>query len=160
MIRVVVMGAGGKIGGLIIFLIFATDGMEVAGAVELRGHPSVGKDVGEVAGLVKTDIVIQDDLRSCIRKADVIIDFTDRGESIHHLRMAAQNNIPIVIGTKGLLVEDMVQIQNLSKDTRCVLAPYVGLDLRYLRGAIRAAVWAIDQPNGLYDMQDIPGSDL
>jgi 4-hydroxy-tetrahydrodipicolinate reductase len=156
MIRAVVTGAGRKIGNSIVFLIFATDGMEVVGAVEQKGHPAIGKDVGEVAGLVDTGILIQDDLEACLDKADVIIGFTDRDESIYHLKTASKRNTPIVIGTKGLLYEDMGQIRNLSKDTRCVLAPSVGLDLRYLRGAIRAALWIINQPNGLYDMQDIP----
>ena len=27
----------------------------------------------------------------------------------------------------------------------------------FARGAIRAAVWVVDQPNGLYDMQDVLG---
>jgi 4-hydroxy-tetrahydrodipicolinate reductase len=27
----------------------------------------------------------------------------------------------------------------------------------FARGAIRAALWIVDQPNGLYDMQDVLG---
>jgi 4-hydroxy-tetrahydrodipicolinate reductase len=27
----------------------------------------------------------------------------------------------------------------------------------FARGAIRAALWVVDQPNGLYDMQDVSG---
>jgi 4-hydroxy-tetrahydrodipicolinate reductase len=156
MIRAVVTGAGRKIGNSIVFLVFATDGMEVVGAVEQDGHESIGKDVGDVAGLVHAGIVIQSDLECCLDKADVIIGFTDREESIEHLKTASKRNVPIVIGTRGLLYEDMGQVRNLAKNTRCVLVPSIGLDLRYLRGAIRAALWVIHQPNGLYDMQDVP----
>ncbi|MCX5851948.1 MAG: 4-hydroxy-tetrahydrodipicolinate reductase, partial [Deltaproteobacteria bacterium] len=39
MVKVIVLGAGGKMGGRIISLISSTDGIRVAGAVERKGHP-------------------------------------------------------------------------------------------------------------------------
>ena len=38
MLKAIVTGAGGKMGGRIIALIHATDGIELAGAVEQPGH--------------------------------------------------------------------------------------------------------------------------
>ena len=56
MIRAIVTGAGGRMGGRIVTLIAETDGIELAGAVERKGHPLIGKDVGEGLGLGRTGI--------------------------------------------------------------------------------------------------------
>ena len=44
MIKAIVMGGAGRMGGRIITLISATDGIEVVGAVERKGHPLIGTD--------------------------------------------------------------------------------------------------------------------
>ena len=49
MIKAIVTGAGGRMGGRIISLITETDGIELVGAVEQKGHPLIGKDIGEAA---------------------------------------------------------------------------------------------------------------
>ena len=51
MVRAIVTGAGGRMGGRIVSLIGETEGIELAAAVERKGHPLVGKDVGEGLGL-------------------------------------------------------------------------------------------------------------
>ena len=50
MIKTLVAGAGGRMGGRIIPLIVESGDMEVAGAVEKEGHPAVGRDLGRMAG--------------------------------------------------------------------------------------------------------------
>ncbi len=63
-------------GGRIISLIAETEGIELAGAVERKGHPAIGRDVGEGLGLGRTGILIGDDLDRLYRQGDVVIDFT------------------------------------------------------------------------------------
>jgi 4-hydroxy-tetrahydrodipicolinate reductase len=48
MIKAIVMGAGGRMGGRISSLLAATEGVEVAAGVEKKGHPAIGKDLGEM----------------------------------------------------------------------------------------------------------------
>ncbi len=51
MIKAIVSGAGGRMGGRIIHMMEAAAGISLAGAFERPDHPAVGQDVGEVVGL-------------------------------------------------------------------------------------------------------------
>ena len=59
MVKAIVMGAGGKMGGRIASIINMTDGIEVAAAVEKAGHPVIGQDMGEILGLGKKGVPIR-----------------------------------------------------------------------------------------------------
>src|SRR2546427_8371000 len=49
-IKVVVTGAGGRMGTRLVTLIKESPNLELVGAVEGKGHPAVGADAGETAG--------------------------------------------------------------------------------------------------------------
>ena len=51
MIRAAVTGAAGRMGGQIVRLICETAGIGLTAAVERPGHPSLGRDAGELAGV-------------------------------------------------------------------------------------------------------------
>ena len=133
MVKAIVAGAGGKMGGRITGLIAATDGIQVAGAFEKEGHPLIGRDVGEIHGLGKTGVVIKGSLEDCIREGDVVIDFTHHESSVKHLETAVKHKAPIVIGTTGFTADEMKRIRELAPQTRCVLAPNmsVGVNLMF-----------------------------
>jgi len=131
-VKVIVTGAAGRMGSRIIKLICETEGVELAGAVECKGHALVGKDAGECHGLGAKGINIHDDLSRCIEKGDVVIDFTYHEVSVNHLRIAAQNNRAMVIGSTGFDKEEMETINNLSKDTRCVVAPNMSVGVNVM----------------------------
>lgn len=132
MVKAVVTGAGGKMGGRILGLISATDGIEVAAAVEKSGHPLVGQDYGEVHGLGKKGIPIVAGLENGIRQGDVVIDFTHHEASLTHLGLAVENKKAIVIGTTGFGADAMVEIKKMAKDTRCVLAPNMSVGVNVM----------------------------
>jgi 4-hydroxy-tetrahydrodipicolinate reductase len=132
MVRVIVAGAAGRMGGRIISFISETEGIEVAGAVEMKGHPLVGKDVGERLGLDKTGIIIEDDIQKCVRNGDVIIDFTNHETSLFHLGIAAENNRAIVIGSTGFTLGEMEEARKLAERTRCVLAPNMSIGVNVM----------------------------
>ncbi len=132
MIKAIVTGAGGRMGGRIISFLAGTDGIELAGAVERKGHPLLGKDVGEGLGLGRTGVLIGDDLAGCIGQGDVVIDFTSHDVSAGHLRVAAENGRAIVIGSTGFTVEEMKMIGERADDVRCVLAPNMSIGVTVL----------------------------
>ncbi|HYY36168.1 MAG TPA: 4-hydroxy-tetrahydrodipicolinate reductase, partial [Xanthobacteraceae bacterium] len=49
--RLIVAGAGGRMGRTLIHAIAATDGVTLAGAVEAASSAVIGRDAGELAGL-------------------------------------------------------------------------------------------------------------
>ena len=56
--RLIVAGAGGRMGRTLIHAIAVTDGVVLAGAVEAPGSAVIGRDAGELAGLGQNGIVV------------------------------------------------------------------------------------------------------
>ncbi|SEM15045.1 dihydrodipicolinate reductase [Syntrophus gentianae] len=132
MVKTIVTGAGGRMGGRIISLMEADEGIDLAAAVERGDHPVVGRDVGEILGLEKRGIVVEKDFNACISKGDVAIDFTSHSASVQNLKIAAQHRRPMVIGSTGFSPEELEEIRGLAQSVPCVLAPNMSVGVNVL----------------------------
>jgi len=132
MVKAVVTGAAGRMGGKIISLISSSEAISVVGAVELSGHPIIGRDIGQGLGLGNTGILVCDKLSDCIEKADVVIDFTNHEASLNYLKVAHEKNRAIVIGSTGFSPDEVRQIKELAKNTRCVLTPNMSVGVNVM----------------------------
>ena len=132
MIRAIVMGAGGRMGGRLVTLLKETEGIELSGAVEQKGHALQGKDVGEGLGLGKTGIIIGDDLEKCMDNGDVVIDFTSHEASLRHLEMAAAKKKAIVIGSTGFTAGELARVREFAGSVRCVQAPNMSIGVNVM----------------------------
>lgn len=132
MVKVIVTGAGGKMGGRIISLISPLNDIKVTGAVEIAGHPLIGNDVGANLGLGKTGVNVCDRLADCIDQADVVIDFTSHEASLNNLIIAAEKKRAIVIGSTGFTSEEMKKVRELCGNSRCVLAPNMSVGVNVM----------------------------
>ncbi len=133
MIKVLVTGAGGRMGRRIVALLAERSDISIGGAAEQAGHPLVGSDAGEGAGVGKTGILIREGLEACIADGDVVIDFSHHEASVRHLEIAARAGKAIVIGSTGFTAAEDRKIQGLAAETRCVKAPNmsVGVNVMY-----------------------------
>ncbi|MGB9713202.1 4-hydroxy-tetrahydrodipicolinate reductase [Dissulfurimicrobium hydrothermale] len=134
MIRAIVAGAGGRMGGRIINIIEADKDITLAAAFERKGSRFAGQDAGIVAGLNRAlGIIVQEGLEGVIDEGDVLIDFTFHEATLNHARIAAGAKKPMVIGTTGLSAAEIDEIRNLARSFPCVLAPNmsVGVNLLY-----------------------------
>ena len=75
-LRVVMAGAGGRMGRTIIKAISETPGVTLTGALEGAGSPLIGQDAGVLAGLAANNIKIGSDAKAALANADAVIDFT------------------------------------------------------------------------------------
>lgn len=132
MIRAIVTGAGGRMGGRIISLMTADKDIQLTGAIEQRGHKLVGQDVGEKVGLGKTGIIVRDSTEACAANADVIIDFTHHEVSLDNLAVAVKHNLAIVIGSTGFTAGEMEKIKKTAVQTRCVLSPNMSVGVNVM----------------------------
>ncbi len=132
MVKVVVTGAGGRMGGRIISLISMMEDIEVVAAVEVAGHPIIGRDVGQGLGLGQTGITACDKLTDCIDQSDVVIDFTNHEASLRYLKIAGEKNRAIIIGSTGFTTDEMKKVKDLAKNTRCVLAPNMSVGVNVM----------------------------
>ncbi len=132
MIKAVVTGAGGRMGGRIISLIAGDESIRLSGAVEQKGHELIGRDIGEKLGLGATGVIVTDNLAAFAGKGDVIIDFTHHEVSLRHIEFAAENNLAIVIGSTGFTADEMERIKNLAVKTRCVVSPNMSVGVNVM----------------------------
>ncbi|WP_337288025.1 4-hydroxy-tetrahydrodipicolinate reductase [Candidatus Methylomirabilis sp.] len=132
MIRAVVCGAAGRMGGRIIAMIQAADDFTLAGAVERPGNPRIGQDAGEVAGIGKIGIPLVGDLGTVMGEGQVVIDFTAPQATMTHLAIAAHAKVPVVVGTTGLNAADLERIQELSSAAPCVVSPNMSVGINVL----------------------------
>ncbi len=132
MVKVIVTGAGGKMGRRISSLVMAEKDMELVGAVERQGHPSLGKDIGELLGLGKTGLIVQENLKKVINSGQVIIDFSAPESTLTHLRLVVEHKKAMVIGTTGFSEEELREIKDLAKNIPCLMSPNMSLGVNLL----------------------------
>jgi 4-hydroxy-tetrahydrodipicolinate reductase len=130
-VKAIIVGAAGKMGSRVIHIIRETPSIELYRAIERSGHPSIGRDIGELIGLGKLGIPLEGGWKK--EGGDVIINFSNPTASLESLEFARETGLAIVIGTTGFSQEQMEKVKALSKNVRCVLAPNmsVGMNLMF-----------------------------
>src|ERR1700682_1509531 len=80
--RLIVAGAGGRMGRTLVRAIAETKGLALAGALEDAGSPLLGQDSGVLAGLPANGIKLATDAKPLFANADGIVDFTAPNASV------------------------------------------------------------------------------
>ena len=96
MIKVVVCGASGRMGQTIGRMVNESSDLELVGGINLKPSSFFGAEIVEAKNaesLITTT------------KADVLIDFTIAAAAVENVKMAARNNVALVVGTTGFTPE-------------------------------------------------------
>jgi 4-hydroxy-tetrahydrodipicolinate reductase len=121
MIRVLVAGAAGKMGGEVVRAVTAADGMEIAGCVD-PGALGVSVESG-VRGLTYE---CRSDLAETIAEVspDVLVDFTHPASVEGNIRVALAQGVDCVVGTTGLSEDKLAELADLApQGTTLFVAP-------------------------------------
>ena len=105
-LRIIIAGAGGRMGQANIRAVASHPGVVLAGAFDRAGAASIGKDAGLLAGIEALDIAVSDDVTALLDGADAIIDFTAPAASVALAKQAAAKGLVHVIGTTGCLEDE------------------------------------------------------
>jgi 4-hydroxy-tetrahydrodipicolinate reductase len=136
-VRVMVIGAPGRMGRRVIDLIRAEPGLELAGALAHAAHPDLGRDVGDIAGVGPMGVSLEHDLGNKLPQSDVIIDFSIPTATLEYMPMVAAANKAMVIGTTGFTGSQLEDITRLSQGMRCFVAPNMSLGVNVLFQVLR-----------------------
>ena len=133
MTKIIVAGAGGKMGQRICANALASDKIQLVGAIERSGHPQSGTDIGLICGWGKqTGILLSENLDTLLPQADVLIEFTNPAITIAHLESVVKHGKAMVIGTTGLNDAELAAVQKLGSQIPCVLSPNMSLGVNLL----------------------------
>lgn len=141
-IKVGVIGAGGRMGRMLIEAVQDNSKTILNAAIERQGSSLVGADAGEVAAIGRLEVQIVDDLKVVINDIDVLIDFSLPDATEQNMQICAANNVAMVIGTTGFNEQ---QEQVLAKASEKIAIVYAGnystgvnLSLKLLNMAAKA----------------------
>jgi 4-hydroxy-tetrahydrodipicolinate reductase len=143
--RLIVAGAGGRMGRTLVRTIDATPGLVLAGALEAPTSPLLGKDAGVLAGLPENGVKLSADLWSLSAQADGIVDFTVPGATIANVAIAAQRRLVHVIGTTGLTESDDAVIKSVTSQAVVVKAGNMSLGINLLAALVKRVAKALDE---------------
>jgi len=132
-------------GKTLIGLIAQNPATTLAGAVEAPGHPAIGKDAGEFAGVGRLDVAITHDFAALATPDAVALDFTNADAALDHLRLAARHGSPIVIGSTGFSATQQAEVEQLAPRTRSVVSSNMSVGIAVLHRAVREVAAALGQ---------------
>ena len=122
-IKVGVIGAGGRMGRMLIEAVQDNSQTILNAAIERQGSSLVGADAGEVAAIGRLEVQIVGDLKVVINDIDVLIDFSLPDATEQNMQICAANNVAMVIGTTGFNEQ---QEQVLAKASEKIAIVYAG----------------------------------
>lgn len=142
--RLIVAGAGGRMGRTLIRAIDETPGCVVAGALEAPGSELLGQDCGVLAGLPANGIEISCDLWTISKDAHGILDFTVPAATIANVAIAAQRGLVHVIGTTGLSSSDNAVIKSVTQRAVVVQSGNMSLGVNLLAALVKQVAQSLD----------------
>jgi 4-hydroxy-tetrahydrodipicolinate reductase len=143
--RLIVAGAGGRMGRALTRVISETPGAILTGALEAPGSELLGKDAGVLAGLPANGIELSADLWTLSANADGILDFTVPGATIANVAIAAQRGLVHVIGTTGLSSSDDAVIKSVTSRAIVVKSGNMSLGVNLLAALVKRVAESLDE---------------
>ncbi|MBQ0724675.1 MAG: 4-hydroxy-tetrahydrodipicolinate reductase [Cycloclasticus sp.] len=143
MANIAISGASGRMGLNLIKACFLNPSALLGAAIERKDAVSLGKDVGDIAGIETQGIQISADLQSELSNFDVLVDFTRPDACIQKLALCEANNKAMVIGTTGFSDEQKALIEKASQSIPVVFSPNMGIGVNVTLKLLELAAKAI-----------------
>ena len=141
---IVVTGASGRMGQMLVKGITASDKARLVGCVERAGHAWIGRDVGECMGGAPLGVTVTDDPLEAFARAQAVIDFTAPAATVEFAALAAQARAVHVIGTTGLEAAHLAKIDAASRHAVIVRAGNMSLGVNLLVKLTQKVAAALD----------------
>lgn len=141
---IVVTGASGRMGRMLIRQVAESPHLRLAGAVERAGHPWIGEDAGRVTGGEALGVAVTDDALAAFAGARGVIDFTAPAATVHFAALAAQARAVHVIGTTGLDADDLTRISAAARHAVIIRAGNMSLGVNLLVRLAERVAAALD----------------
>jgi 4-hydroxy-tetrahydrodipicolinate reductase len=141
--RLVVAGASGRMGRILVQMIHETEGAALAGALEQPDSIAIGQDAGLLAGCGQMGINISGDALKAISIADGILDFTSPQASVELAGLAAQARVVHVIGTTGFSAEDLTRLEAAARHAVIIKSGNMSLGVNLLAALVEKVAKAL-----------------
>src|SRR5256885_4240668 len=89
MVDIVVAGAAGRMGARIIACLGEAPDLRLVAALEASGHPALGADAGDIAGVGRRGVPVTADATAALTAGRMLVEFSTPDATLEHVRMAA-----------------------------------------------------------------------
>jgi 4-hydroxy-tetrahydrodipicolinate reductase len=143
--RLAVLGAGGRMGRMLVQSIAASSGAKLSAAIERSGSGLIGQDAGVLAGLGPLGVALADDLAGLAGQIDCLVDFTSPDATVEAARACAAMGVAHVIGTTGLDEGHLSAIAEAATRTPIVRSGNMSLGVNLLATLVRQVADALGE---------------
>jgi 4-hydroxy-tetrahydrodipicolinate reductase len=138
-LRVVVVGAGGRMGQTLIRAVLGETRMRLVGALDRQQAAVLGQDTGLLCGGPASGVVVTADPLPAFAQTDVVLDFTAPDATLAYAELSAQARVVHVIGTTGMGPEHDERLKAAARHCRIVRSGNMSLGVNLLAGLLRRA---------------------
>lgn len=137
-IAIGINGACGRMGQCLLACALNDPAVRIALALEAPGHPHLGRDLGEAAGMRPVGIVVRSET-PLDQHLDVMIDFSQPEGTMAALAVCLQHRWPLVVATTGHTIEQRQEIEAAAHEIPLLLSPNMSLAVNVLMALARQA---------------------
>jgi 4-hydroxy-tetrahydrodipicolinate reductase len=150
MIKLVMAGAAGRMGKIILQLAGRDKAFKIVGGLEQRGNAALGHDLGPVLGRDLMGVKITHDATATLQDADVLIDFSHFSAIPQNLKAAIKTRTAYVIGITGIPAATLQLIRAASKKIPIIQSPNMSVGVNLLFSLAAMAGKVLDES---YDLE-------
>lgn len=143
-IRIAILGATGRMGGALLRAIGETPGAVLSGASASANSRWLGQDASAPAGGPSQGVIIEQDVASAIRNANVAIDFALPAATGTNVQACVARRCAMVIGATGIDAQVRAQIEQAARQIPIVVAANMSLGVNLLLKLTEMAAKALD----------------
>ncbi|MEO8531760.1 MAG: 4-hydroxy-tetrahydrodipicolinate reductase, partial [Deltaproteobacteria bacterium] len=134
---VVVTGASGRMGQVLLGLLRESTVLQVSGAIVPKGDVLEGQ-------VAAPGVVYENDPLDAFARSRIVIDFSAPEATVEYAALAAQGNMVHVIGTTGLSVDDITKIDAAAFHATIIRAGNMSLGVNLLTKLTQMVAKALD----------------
>ena len=142
--RIGVVGAGGRMGRLLLRLAATRPGFRLVAGSERKGSPDLGKDLGVLAGIEPVGLTLGEDAKTVFAASDAVLDFTTPEATLTHAKLAAASGKAHIIGTTGIDADGRKALAAAAKKAAIVFAPNMSLGVNLLAELVTQVARSLD----------------
>jgi len=147
MMKIALTGAAGRMGKRIAALAIESEQFDIVAALEVVGHPDIGKDIGELAGVGTFGLALTSELEDT---PDVMIDFSLPEGTMRFVPMCRAAGVAIIIGTTGFTDSQLAEIADAASEIPVVHAANMSVGVNVLLKVVAEVARALGED---YDIE-------
>jgi 4-hydroxy-tetrahydrodipicolinate reductase len=149
-IRLVLIGVSGRMGGALVRLLPEFPQLRLQGAIARPLSTQLGRDCGELAGLAPTGVLIQAELAGALRGAGLAISFSAAEAAGAEALACAAAGVPLLMGTTGLGPAAKAALEQAARSIPVLVAANTSMGVTLLEELVR---WAAAVLPADFDVQ-------